>query len=1088
MTEKWYCIPLGELEKKLGTSFSSGLTSGEAKTRITRYGKNEIYNIPTGSLWPNIKRLLTDLTTILLVITALLAAIFNHDTTAWIMIGLVVLNFSAVLLSYYLAQRIFYGMGRNSLPSAKVLRRGTVRVVNQSLLVPGDIICIGTGDIIPADARLIESDSLTVLETKLTGERHSSEKNAVFAPRGDMPLQGRRNMVYAGSIVTNGTARAVVCDTGKSTLINALGENNIAASHEKLGILNTLRDYCKKTGTVMVALIFALMVLDLIFNIGGDSEGLFDIFLTATSLAVAAMTEFYTVFGYIIIACGLKNADKHYKDIISGATVRNAASLPMLRDLTSVIVSKEALLSVRLAKIDKIYVNCEMLESSDRKWKERTLSILRYAVISTGIYGSAKLQSNNLSNDNVYSSEEESILYAADSAGVYNSSLEKVYPIIDHQGISRINIFETTLTRFGENNVVVMRGEAAPVLACCRYYSKNGRIHRMTDEMLNEFLITASQTVKQAYRVIAVATCDTKYENLSRIKLVQTNMIFEGFVCIREPLLPGCALNIERCKNAGIKVIMTCDSESDNNRFIAAALGIITADRECTTGAEFLNLKPGLLEANVPMYRLYQGMDSDTTKYLIEKLQESGEKVGVLTGSLNDINLVQSADAGFAQSVTVSHKNADEGIDLQKIAPKTERSKPLFAKNPNVSSRTGCEAVKFVSDVIISEPDSTGSGGFNAIAGAMSCGRVIYRNINRALRYLIASQFARLLIVLCSVVSGITLLTPLQLLFSGLVLDFGAVIVIAFERPANDILSLRTENEDKLERPLINNFEYILFGLLWAAVTVFTPLVFSLAGHKLTSEQITSAVFVSFTLTQLSSLSEIKRDKSIFRSLTFNGIHLLYILVTVGIVVFGQLFPSFGNLFGMVMPDAKCLVISLIFPVFTLISAELYRYISSKTGRIKLDPDKFTVSAIREGKFFSSGFRVKDIDDDELYSTVELNAVSSEDTAGSEKSEENGGQPSETDNGADEVSESSFNNGDGTGIPSEEDTDSEVPDIEESEEDINEVINFETLTDIPVQSEADSDTDGSDEAAVNTNIMSAVKDRFGLLKDVFRKH
>ncbi len=825
----------------------------------------------------------------------------------------------------------------------------------------------------------------------------------------------------------------------------------------------------------MLVLIFSLMVLDLIFNIGNGAEGLFDIFLTGMSLAVAAMTEFYTAFGYIIIACGIQNAVKRYSDVNSGSIIRNVGSLPNLRDLSAVIIPKEALLSVRLAKIDKIYVNGEMLESGTQKYRERTASILRYAVISTGIYGSARLQNNNLSNDNVYTSEEESILFAADSAGVYNSSLERVYPIIDHTGISRINIFETTLTRFGETNVVVMRGEAPAVLACCRYYSKNGRIHRMTDEMLNEFTIVASQTLKQAYRVVAVATCDTKYENLSRIKLCQTNMIFEGFVCIREPLLPGCAVNIERCKNAGIKVIMTCENENDNNRFIAAALGIITSDRECVNGERLLSLEPGLLEANIPMYRLYQGVDSSVIRLVIEKLRESGEKVGILTGSLSDIDLITAADAGFAQNVTISHKASDKGLDIQKIASKTERSKPIFVKNAGDSSRTGCEAVKFISDVIISEPDESGSGGFNAIVGAMGCGRIIYRNINRALRYLIASQCARLLIVLCSILSGVVLLTPLQLLFSGLVLDFGAVLVIAFERPSNYILSLKTENEDRLRRPLLSNFEYILFGLLWAAVTVFSPLVFRLTGHVLSSEQVTSAVFVSFTLTQLAALSEIKRDKSIFRSLTFNSIHLLYIGVTAAVLIAGQLYQPFGKLFGMVMPDLKCLAISLFFPVFTIIAAELYRLISSKTGRITLDSNRFRIGAIKDGSFFSSGFRVVDIEDDEKYSTTELNIL---DPVVSEN--DNGTDSDTPDTVSDENAEPIKN--DDESSAGENNETGEASDISETgDDDAVEVITFD---DVASSSDA---VPSDDDETVDTGILAILRKKTVKFRPDFSK-
>lgn len=961
MTEKWYDITPEQTEQKLNTSIYSGLSKKTAAGRLRRHGGNVIFPVPKGPFYLYLKHILTDFTSILLVITSLMALLFEQNVSAAILIGILTINIASAIIIYVKAHRVLEGMVNHALPTAKVMREGKLYMVKQELLVPGDIIFISAGDIVPADARLIESSSLTILEVNLTGVAQSTEKDASFIEYRDIPLIGRKNMVYAATIITRGSGKAIVCEVGEDTLLYTMGKSSPIVSHEQLSVFKVLKKYCSFWSICMIALIFILTLINLLF--GFNTRGLFEIFLTGLTLAVASMSEFYTAFGYIIVACGIFGAVHRHKDVNSGALIKNIAKLTTLKDLTCLIVPKEAMFSIRDSKVDRIVSNGISMNSDMRGFVENSANTLRYAVISTGLYGGNRLIANNLRNENVYSPEEDIIIAAARICGLYNVELENLYPIIEHMPVSQGNRFETTLFSYGDSNAAAVRGDAQTILGLCRYYSENGRVFPMTAVKLNEFRITASLITKEAFRVIAVASKSTSYNNLTRIVSCQTDMTFEGLLCIREKMLPGAAMNISRCLAANVKIIITCDDISDNNRYIAHSLGIIHGDNEIITSQRMTSIKDGLFRTNIRIYRLYQGLNLKQKLMLIHYLKDSGEVVGILARDLDEIVLLREADAGFSQSVTISSKAVKSGIDL------TDRSIPVYSNNSKTLSKTGCDAVKFVSDVIVSEPEKSGAGGFNAMVNTIAYSKVIYQNLLRSVRYLLASQAARFFIVLYSILTHTVLLDPVKLLFCGLIVDFAAVMVIAFERPAHDIISVRVETEKRLKHPFRHNAESILFGFILAFIIAVTPVILNQFNIKIEPQLLSSSVFCGVILSQLVLLSETKKDRSVFVSVIFNRVYGLVLILAVLFIITGQLLPQVGILFGMVRPSLPYVMITILHPIILLTVYEIYKLV--KNSKVKRNKKRRKPKNNESSKksFFSSGFPIADFDEDESAET-----------------------------------------------------------------------------------------------------------------------
>ncbi len=932
MAERWYDKSAFQTASLLGTDIGSGLGREEVRKRRRIDGENDIYPTPKKNYKTYLAHLLTDYNSVLMLAVLLIAAIFEETENLYVMLAVLLTYYTVAMVTYMKSQGVLDDMGKGALPNAKVLREGRIFMVKQRQLVRGDIIYISAGDIVPCDARLCESNDLEVLEVNVTGVTHAVRKSSRFEEYHDIAPSMQRNMLFASSIVTKGNAKAICCETGEGTLVCKMKKNQPIVSHERLRVFERIATFCRRWTLVMTLTVFALTVLSLLIGQGG--EGIFGPFMTGVSLAVSSMSEFYTAFGYIVLACGIFGALNRKKEVNRGALIKNSAKLEDIKNLTTVIVPKEGAFSIRGMSLEKVYANGDVYLTTDRGYKKNAARVLRYALISTGKYGAGMLTRNNVLGENIYTAEEDAIINAAEYLSEYNIGLENRYPMIDHvERGTRGSAFDTTLVHYESSFFVSLRGDYSSILPLCRYYTEDSRVYTMTEDKLNSFYIEAEKLARQSYRVIAVASKDTVYNNLRRPSNCHNELTLEGLLAVREPILPDAAKNVLRMKNAGIRVIMLSPDESENNAVLADSLGIASSPEQLITGRALSGMKEGLIRANLGGYTVYQGLNLAQKRMLVRFLQESGEKVGYLCSELDEIILMKDADVGFSQSMTLSDRVGGSGVDLSR------HNIPIYSKDAN-SGRSGCEALKFVSDVIVSEPDSSGTGGFNAIVDALLCSKSVYYNLHRMLKYMISTQLSRLLIVFASVLLGFTAFTPQQILFLGLVTDFAAIIIIAFEKPDHALLKSPSSVGEKLMSPFLKNPEAGLFGLLWAAVTALAVVMMT-RYSLMPVGSVATYCFVSFIIAQISLLNEAKREQSIFdKNVRLNGAYLTMLLVVTAFLTLSFLVPSFGGLFGITSLN-KLTVLALFIPgaVLTVV-CEIFKAITSPVKREKKHKEK----------------------------------------------------------------------------------------------------------------------------------------------------
>ncbi len=923
MKNRWYDSSAEELCEKLQTNVQSGLSQKEALTRLRALGKNTIYPISKASFKSYLKHVVTDLTAILLFLAAAAAALFEKNACAVSILIILIINYTISIVCFIRSQRILEEAAGQSLPNAKVMRDGKLYMVNAEELVRGDIILVSAGDIVPCDARIIEADGLSLLESNLYDGAVSTRKRADFVDARNLPIKDRVNMLYASGIVTEGRGKAVVCDTGPSTLVCMLKKNPTIANHDKLSIIMRLKKYSTIASLFSIGLVFALTLLNFYFSTG---RGIYDIFLMTLSLAVSAMSELYTAFAYIIISLGIFGAVRQFHRVNTGAVIKNASAIERMKSVNCILVPKESLFLEKEMKLSSVYCDGIMYSVNDPKPGRAMVDTLRYALISTGLYGAGRLVNNNISANNVYTPEEETIIRAARQCSLYNKRLDGEFPMVEHVGVGRESRFPTTLFRHDGAYCVALRGDVRQILNHCTRYRKDGEETELPGKKRNEFLLDATRLMRENYRVIAVATRNSPYNSLRRLPACQNDLTFEGFICIKEPILPDAAKNIARCQNAGIRVIMFSSDISENNRSLAKNLGIAKSDEETVSIAQLSAMKDELIRANLSQYNLYEGLNNAQLRHILKWLKEDfGYVVGVLGRKLEDVGLIRDAEVGFAEVMTLSGTMAKGGVEFG------EENMPLLAKNAKDSGRYGCEALKFISDVALSKPDRQGQGGFNALVAALAGSKAIYLNIYRTVRYLLLSHSTRLFFVLLATFTDIILMQPHQMLFTGAIVDLLAVFVLAFTRAEPLMLLDQNDYEHKLNYLPIRQFPLILLGCCWGGLSILMLQIATQYLPDYTMQAQNSLVFLSFVICQLMILLSLSNPPFFSgKGVRINLAYVLAVLLCAGFFVLALKNTAIGSFIGMVSIEKIGYILMFLPGLGTLILLEIYKAIQDR--------------------------------------------------------------------------------------------------------------------------------------------------------------
>ncbi len=882
----WYRFDLDVLCRKLGTDCEKGLSDEAVRAKKALHGKNDIFPSDSNDK-DNAPKTAFSVLSVLLIISLVLAGFLMGDKSSVFGVILTVAGYAGVLIMFIFAKRLASNMADYSVPEIRVIRNGKTYRINQKGLVQGDLIYLSEGDLVPCDGRLVSSYSLKVLEKNISGG--DGVKDADYENKlNGLDTAEQRSMVFARSAVSSGSCFVIVCDTGSHTLAVRRGIKAKATGSSTLEIFNTVTKISRIYSVICSVVVFAVTALS---YIKGGEEEIFSTFLLMLSVAASSYCELLCAIAYTAVSYGISPI--HEKDSVynTGIIIKNLSAVNRLRNLNCLIVPKTAGICEKHIEAEKVFTNDRELELTE----ENADKLRRTVYIAISTFGGRE---NHAKKQTSLTAEQDAVTELADKLGYTIDDVEKNMVPLDYSASDGDRLFDAALVIHREQYMICVRGSATQIVNRCSRRISNGTPVPLSADGVNDLLKRAREYGDSAYRVIAVATKPSKYNNLDRVN-TEDDLCFEGFIVMREPFSPACAEAVSNLEKLGVKTVMFCDDMTAQSVRLAKHIGICRDDGQMLSAPEFVSSNINIIDLKMMSYRLFRGMSNRQKRYIADSYLAAGEHIGVIGQHLFDVSLMNGTDTvGFAANLTLSRKKSKNGAEIK-----------------GTYSSDGSEALKRAADVVISPADRTGRGGINAAYDAILTARKVCNNIRNILFYIIASNSARLLIALLSVFFGLNGMSVPQMIFSGIAVDL--LVIVCMCNANNKKMSV---NEDLLKKASENRLRTvvtsIVSGLSCGGLAIGGSVFASLLGRDASSAS--AVCFTSMILLQLLGCLELMRGRYGF----FDGLTNVYIicsLLLLEYLLLSAVFPTFFTLYltgsAYISGIAICLIPAAIFVI-----------------------------------------------------------------------------------------------------------------------------------------------------------------------------
>lgn len=685
-----YSQTTNELFSDLETS-STGLSEPEAQRRLKKYGPNALAEKPPKSTLMMLKEQIIDPMILILLGAAAFSAILNEWVEASVIFFIVVVNSIIGIIQEKKAQSSLAALKTMSAPTATVMRGGIEKIIPASELVIGDLVILASGDMVPADLRLIQSANLKIAEASLTGESIASEKNAKAVLSVDCPLGDRKNMAYTSSIVTYGRGSGIVTKTGMDTEIGQIAgmlENDDASDTPLKRKLNTV-------GKVLT--IIGLIICVLIFAIGAFyGRPLLPQFLVAISLAISIIPEGLPATATIIMALGVQRMAKQH------ALIKKLPAVETLGNATVICSDKTGTLTLNKMTVTH-------LANGDDFLNKKVLSVEKASKDSNSykqlIYASSLCNdaSFNLENPKevIGDPTEGALLPLAQDLGYSALNLRKEYPRLSEYPFDSIRKRMTTVHEINNEYVAYTKGALDELLPLCDYIHTNNGTRKLTKADKDNILTLSHKMSDQALRVLGFAS-----KNMLNLpqegENIEQHLVFLGAVGMIDPARDEVKASIKMAREAGIKTIMITGDHKNTAVAIAKNLGIYTNGNTVISGTELNEMTDNELDQAVKSATVFARVSPNDKLRIIQSLKRNNEVVAMTGDGVNDSPALKAADIGVAMGIG------------------------------------GTDVAKDVSDMILLN-DS-----FTTITAAIREGRKVYRNIQKVIQFLLVGNIAEI--------------------------------------------------------------------------------------------------------------------------------------------------------------------------------------------------------------------------------------------------------------------------------------------------------------------------------------------------------
>ena len=732
----------------------TGLTQEEVTSRLKNYGRNALKEKPKTPTWKLFLESFKDPLVIILLVAAM-TQVFLGDTVESLII-FAVLGINAVLgvVQTKKADSSLDSLKKLSVPEAKVIRNNEKLTISSQELVPGDIVLLEAGDYVPADGRIIESQTLKVIEGMLTGESEPVLKDADTINE-ESSLGDQKNMVFSGSMVVYGRATYVVTSCGMNTQVGKIANLLETAENKQTPLQQKLDDFGKKLGVAIVilaALIFALEVFR-----GGD---LMNSFMFAIAIAVAAIPEALTSIVTIVLASGTNTMAKRQSIIRKLPAVETLGSTSVIcTDKTGTLTqNKMTVVESYLYGPDSDKFNgfdyIKDYTNTNSNNSENTSDGTEIAVCACAIQERYLSLSSILCNDSDVNEEgieigdptEVALINYAEKYDVDYKSIRENYTRISEIPFDSDRKLMTTVNLIDDENIMFTKGAPDVIFKRCKYALKYDEVIEISDEILDEYKKINENFSNRALRVLAFAYKNVADEFEPSLD-DENNLILIGLMAMIDPPREEVFDAVKEAKSSGIKTIMITGDHKTTAAAIAREIGIMEKDDLALTGQELDSLTDEELNNKLEKISVYARVSPENKIRIVKAWQKKG-KVTAMTGDgVNDAPALKQANIGIGMG-------------------------------------SGTEVAKDASAMVLVDDN------FATIVNAIEVGRTVYNNIKKSITYLFSGNLGGIITILFAVFAGwANPFTTIQLLFINLVTDSLPAIALGFEKPEKDTMN-----------------------------------------------------------------------------------------------------------------------------------------------------------------------------------------------------------------------------------------------------------------------------------------------------------
>ena len=845
--EKWFNKEIKDVENILQTDVEQGLTSDEVTKRREKYGLNELQAAKKKSLLQRFLDQFKDFSIIVLIIAAIVSGVVGvangEGITDTIIILIVVLVNAIIGVSQESkAEKSLEALQKLTDHASKVIRNGQITVVPAKELVPGDIVVLDTGDYIPADLRIIEAINLKAQEASLTGESLPVEKETKKIENEETGIGDRVNMAFSSSLVTYGRGKGIVVETGMTTEVGKIAGMINSTEKQETPLQTKLNKLGKTLGIAALAICAFIFVVGLI-----QGKEAIHMFMTAVSLAVAAIPEGLVAVSTIVLAIGVQ------KMVKKNAIVKRLPAVETLGSATVICSDKTGTLTQNKMTVEKIFWNNALRDLANIQENEID------AELNKLVYANMLCNDTKVSSDGTLTGDPtETALVDMAFKLDFDPTIYDRMPRLEEVPFDSDRKLMTTVNEVNGKYIVYTKGGIDELLNRCEAYEINGEVKKDLDVYANKIRQQNEAMAKEALRVLGCAYKEIDHvPNKKEMEEIEKNLIFIGMVGMIDPPREEAKHAVDKCKTAGIKTVMITGDHKITATAIAKKLGILENENEAITGLELENMSDEELEKNVRNYSVYARVSPEHKVRIVKAWQKQGEIVAMTGDGVNDSPALKTSDIGCAMGVV------------------------------------GTDVAKEAADVILTDDN------FATIVSAVEEGRRIYDNILKVIQFLLSSNVGEIIVLFLATmltplfaswfgitdVNNLEILLPIHILWINLVTDSLPALALAFDPADKDIMKRKPAKPGKgvFTRGMTWRVIYqgVMIGLLTLAAFMIglATTTESINGLTLDASKIEvgqTMAFITLALSELVHVFNIRNNKkSIFRTSIINNSKLL---------------------------------------------------------------------------------------------------------------------------------------------------------------------------------------------------------------------